>query len=63
MRSANILVVNHALFMTDLASARRGGGGLLPEYEVAIFDEAHTLEAVAGEHSGCRVTSGQSSTR
>ena len=47
--SANILVVNHALFMSDLA-VRAPGRAFLPEYDVAIFDEAHTLEAVAGEH-------------
>ena len=35
---------------------RRRGFGLLPEYDVAIFDEAHTLEAVAGDHLGLRVT-------
>jgi ATP-dependent DNA helicase DinG len=58
MWSANILVVNHALFMSDLA-LRSAGASLLPEYEVAIFDEAHTLEAVAGEHLGLKVTSGQ----
>ncbi|HEV3163794.1 MAG TPA: helicase C-terminal domain-containing protein [Isosphaeraceae bacterium] len=58
MRSANILVVNHALFMSDLA-LRAGGVGMLPEYDVAIFDEAHTLEAVAGEHLGVRISSGQ----
>ncbi len=51
MWSANILVVNHALFITDLA-LRRPGSGFLPDYDVAIFDEAHTLEAVAGEHLG-----------
>ena len=58
MWTANILVVNHALFMTDLA-IRAAGASLLPEYDVAVFDEAHTLEAVAGEHLGLRVTSGQ----
>lgn len=58
MRSANILVVNHALFMSDLA-LRAEGTSLLPEYQVAIFDEAHTLEAVAGEHLGLKVKSGQ----
>jgi ATP-dependent DNA helicase DinG len=58
MRSANILVVNHALFMSDLA-LRAAGAGFLPKYDVAIFDEAHTLEAVAGEHLGLRVTDAQ----
>ena len=52
--SANILIVNHALFMTDLA-LRASGAGFLPEYDVAIFDEAHTLEAVAADHLGLRV--------
>jgi ATP-dependent DNA helicase DinG len=58
IKTANILVVNHALFMSDLA-LRRAGVGLLPDYDVAIFDEAHTLEAVAGEHLGMRITNGQ----
>ncbi|MBV8313962.1 MAG: helicase [Planctomycetaceae bacterium] len=58
MWSANILVVNHALFMTDLA-LRGAGASLLPDYEVAIFDEAHTLEEVAGAHLGLKLTSGQ----
>ncbi|MBX6313423.1 MAG: DEAD/DEAH box helicase [Isosphaeraceae bacterium] len=58
MWSANLLVVNHALFLSDLA-LRGVGAGFLPEYDVAIFDEAHTLEAVAGEHLGLRITGGQ----
>jgi ATP-dependent DNA helicase DinG len=58
--SANILVVNHALFMSDLAVRSAGSGAsILPKYDIAIFDEAHTLEAVAGEHLGLNVTSGQ----
>ena len=57
MRTANILVVNHALFMTDLA-VRAAGASILPDYDVAIFDEAHTLEAVACEHLGARISNG-----
>ena len=53
--SANLLIVNHALFVTDLA-LRAAGFGMLPKYDVAIFDEAHTLEAVAGEHMGLQVS-------
>jgi len=58
MYNAQILVVNHALFFSDLA-VRRAGASILPDYNAVIFDEAHTLEAVAGEHLGIGVTSGQ----
>ena len=39
-KTADIVVVNHALFFLDLAS----GGTLLPPYDVAILDEAHQCE-------------------
>ncbi len=58
VQHAQILVVNHALFFSDLA-LRREGASILPDYDVAIFDEAHNLEAVAAEHLGARVSSGQ----
>lgn len=58
MWTANILVVNHALFLSDLA-LRGAGSAFLPDYDVAVIDEAHTLEAVAGEHLGLRVSSNQ----
>ncbi len=57
MRNAQILVVNHALLVADLA-LRDVEAQLLPDYDVAIIDEAHTLEAVAAEHLGLRLTSG-----
>ncbi len=56
MRAANMLVVNHALLVTDLV-LRGDGFGLLPEYQVAMIDEAHTLEAVAGERMGLQLSS------
>src|SRR5436309_2377196 len=43
---ANVLIVNHALFFSDLA-LRRSGGSLLPDYKIVIFDEANTLHDVA----------------
>lgn len=57
IRDAHVMVVNHALFFSDLA-LRRAGVSLLPEYQVAILDEAHTLEDVAAEHLGLQVTRG-----
>jgi ATP-dependent DNA helicase DinG len=56
--NAQLLIVNHALFFSDLA-LRRSGVSILPDYDAVIFDEAHTLEAVAGDHLGLGVTSGQ----
>ena len=55
---AQILVVNHALFFSDLA-LRRLGVSLLPDYDVVVFDEAHTLEHVASEHLGLNLASSQ----
>ncbi len=55
---AQILIVNHALFFSDLA-LRRQGASILPDYQAVIFDEAHNLEAVAADHLGIGVTSGQ----
>ena len=58
VHGANVLVVNHALFFTDLA-LRQLGHGLLPDYQVAILDEAHTVEDVAADHMGLQITRGQ----
>lgn len=56
--NANILVVNHALFFSDLA-LRRDGASVLPDYDVVIFDEAHNLEDVAASHMGLSISNGQ----
>ena len=55
---AQLLIVNHALFFTDLG-LRREGVSLLPDYDAVILDECHTIEAVAGDHLGIKLTSGQ----
>jgi len=56
--NSDILIVNHALFFADLA-LRREGASVLPDYDVAVFDEAHTLEDVAASHLGLSVSSAQ----
>jgi ATP-dependent DNA helicase DinG len=58
MQHAQILVVNHALLFSDIA-LRRAGVSILPDYDIVILDEAHTVESVAGDHLGINVTSGQ----
>ncbi len=45
---AHILVVNHALLLADLAM----GGGVLPDYDHLIIDEAHNLEEEATDALG-----------
>ena len=57
-QNAQVLVVNHALFFSDLA-LRRSGVSILPDADVVIFDEAHTVESVASDFLGIGVTSGQ----
>lgn len=56
--NADIIIVNHALFFSDLA-LRRLDVSILPDYDCVIFDEAHTLEAVASDHLGLSITYGQ----
>lgn len=58
LQNAQILIVNHALFFSDLA-LRQLGVKILPDYDAVVLDEAHTAEAVAGDHLGLAVTSGQ----
>ena len=56
--NAQVLVVNHALFFSDLA-LRRQGASILPDYDIVILDEAHTVESVAGDHLGLSLSSSQ----
>ena len=59
MRQANILVVNHALLLSDLAlrAKREEAAELLGAYDLLVLDEAHTAEAVASDHFGCAASS------
>src|SRR4051812_14339494 len=58
VQNAQILVVNHALLFSDIA-LRRAGVSILPDYDVVVLDEAHTIEGIASDHLGINVTSGQ----
>lgn len=56
--NADLLIVNHALLLSDLV-LREVGAAILPKYDILIVDEAHTFEDVASGHLGLRVASGQ----
>ena len=58
IQHGQILVCNHAMFFADLA-LRRVGSGILPRYDLVVLDEAHTIEAVAADHLGLKVSESQ----
>ncbi len=55
MGGAQVLIVNHSLYMADVA-LRMAGASYLPAHSVVVFDEAHHLERVARENLGLRLT-------
>ncbi len=56
--ASDIIIVNHHLFFADLA-VKDEFGGIIPEYAVVIFDEAHEIEDVAGQYFGVGVSTYQ----
>src|SRR5690606_36383414 len=53
------VVVNHALFMADLALREEGITDLLPTVDLVVFDEAHQLPDVATRFLGTSVSAHQ----
>jgi DNA polymerase-3 subunit epsilon/ATP-dependent DNA helicase DinG len=51
---AHIIIVNHALLMSDLVF-----GGLIPDYDTVIIDEAHHLEDAATNQFGFELPQGE----
>jgi len=56
---ADVVVVNHHLFMADMVVKESGFGELIPEADVMIFDEAHQIPDIASQYFGQQVTSRQ----
>ncbi len=54
---SDVVVVNHHLFLADLAIKETGFGELIPEADVFIFDEAHQLPDIASQYFGQSVSS------
>ena len=52
---AKLLIVNHHLFFSNLALAKEQKS-IFPEWGALVFDEAHSIEAVATEHLGLSIT-------
>jgi ATP-dependent DNA helicase DinG len=49
---ARIIVVNHHLFFADLKVKMSGFGEIIPRFQAAVFDEAHTIEEIATAYFG-----------
>ncbi|MGM0563393.1 MAG: ATP-dependent DNA helicase [Pseudomonadota bacterium] len=58
-QEADLVVVNHHLFMADMAIKETGFGEVLPSANAFIFDEAHQVPEVAGAFFGQAVGSRQ----
>lgn len=58
-QEADVVVVNHALFMADLVLREEGVTDLLPEADTVIFDEAHQLPDTATRFLGSSVSTHQ----
>ncbi|WP_330959155.1 ATP-dependent DNA helicase [Photobacterium sp. 53610] len=56
---ADVVVVNHHLFLADLAIKETGFGELIPEADVFIFDEAHQIPDIASQYFGQSLSSRQ----
>jgi ATP-dependent DNA helicase DinG len=55
LQHAQLIIVNHALFFTDLA-LRAQGTGVLPEYDAVILDEAHRIEDQVTNQFQCTIS-------
>ncbi|NDL62491.1 ATP-dependent DNA helicase [Acerihabitans arboris] len=56
---ADIIVVNHHLFLADMVVKEGGFGELIPTGDVMIFDEAHQMPDIASQYFGQQLTSRQ----
>ena len=57
--AADVVVINHHLFLADLAVRESGVAELLPSVRIAIFDEAHQLNETGVQFLGKNLTTGQ----
>jgi ATP-dependent DNA helicase DinG len=56
-QESDIVIVNHHLFFADLSLRDENyEGGVLPEYDAVVFDEAHELEDVVGQYFGVSIS-------
>ncbi|WP_058912919.1 ATP-dependent DNA helicase [Entomohabitans teleogrylli] len=56
---ADVVVVNHHLFLADMVVKESGFAELIPDADVLIFDEAHQVPDIASQYFGQSLSSRQ----
>ncbi|WP_147198339.1 ATP-dependent DNA helicase [Pantoea sp. CCBC3-3-1] len=56
---ADVVVVNHHLFLADMVVKESGFAELIPQADVMIFDEAHQVPDIASQYFGQQLSSKQ----
>lgn len=56
---ADVVVVNHHLWLADMVVKESGFAELIPQAEVTIFDEAHQIPDIASQYFGQSLSSRQ----
>ncbi len=55
-QEADLVIVNHHLYFSDLAMQEKRFGEVIPKHDLVIFDEAHMLESTATAFFGITVS-------
>ena len=56
-KQANLIIVNHSLYFASMNIVRQNGEKVIPDHDVVIFDEAHTIEDIASAAFGSTLDS------
>ncbi|WP_315707441.1 ATP-dependent DNA helicase [Brenneria uluponensis] len=56
---ADVVVVNHHLYLADMVVKESGFAELIPDSDVVIFDEAHQIPDIASQYFGQQLSSRQ----
>ncbi len=51
-KKSDLIIANHHLVFADLSVRENDFGEVLPEYDVLVLDEAHTIENIATQYFG-----------
>lgn len=54
---SDLIVINHHVYFSDVSLKESGFGGLLPEHDAVVFDEAHSLPDIASSFYGFSLSS------